>query len=300
MPNKEEIPAGTVDEVTGLTYNRVVPACTIHKMTLRSAQEPADCDVVIDWGDGTVQAIKDITWTTATHTAGKSYELSHDYASAMTQSSQRFVVKIYGKDYYTFRYNTYRANNLTSRIFAADLPIADHVTNFSSLAMAAIRLLKVKFPHSTGPYSNVWNWSSCFEYCDNLVSATGFEDLMLRGDAYYDLIFAVCPSLKSTDFVIPAAITEFQRIFHGCPNLECDINTLLPKRGFSSANIYIQSPFALCSKLYGTVPADKLWGDKHINWIIAPVAAKPFTDCSETIRAQVPVAWGGTLDEIIE
>ena len=160
MPNKTEIAAGTVDDVTGLTYNNAVTACTIHKMTLRSAQEPEECDVVIDWGDGIVEAIKDGHYTG--HTVGKAYELEHDYASTMTADVQRFIVKIYGKNYYTFRHNSYKANNLISQIFDANFPIASHITNFASMAFGAARLLKVQFPHSTSPFSNVINWSSCF------------------------------------------------------------------------------------------------------------------------------------------
>lgn len=300
MPNKAVIPVGTVDDVTGLTYNRAVPACTVHKMTLRSAQEPADCDVVIDWGDGTVQAIKDITWTTATHTAGKSYELSHDYASAMPQSSQRFVVKIYGKDYYTFRHNSYKDNNLISRIFDAEFPMASHVLNFASMVCSADRLLKVHFPHSTVPFSDVWNWSSCFNECPNVVSITGFEDMMPRGDAEYSGFMAACANLVTTDFVFPASMSKIPNMFSGDINLERDINAFFPKQGFSSSNILIRAPFNACKKLTGTVPADKLWNDPHITWKWEHATDRPFSNCLANIKEQVPVSWGGTLEETTE
>jgi hypothetical protein len=160
MPNKTIIPSGTVDDVTGLTYNNKIPACTIHKMTLRSTEEPENCDVIIDWGDGTIDKIKNNNFIS--HTEGKSYELEHDYSPNMTSDIQRFTVKIYGRDYYTFRHNSYKANNLISQIFDANFPIASHITNFASMAYGAARLLKVQFPHSGIPFSNVINWSSCF------------------------------------------------------------------------------------------------------------------------------------------
>ena len=84
MPNKVEIASGTIDDVTGLTYNYPVSACTIHKMTLRSSQEPENCDVIIDWGDGCIESIKDKKFNS--HTVGKAYELFHDYSLSMTKN----------------------------------------------------------------------------------------------------------------------------------------------------------------------------------------------------------------------
>lgn len=298
MPNKEEIPAGTVDEVTGLTYTRAVPACTVHKMTLRSAQEPEDCDVVIDWGDGTVQAIKEGYYTA--HTVGKSYEVEHDYAPSMSVAAQRFVVKIRGKNYYTFRHNLYKDNNLISRIFDAEFPMASHVLNFASMVYSADRLLKVHFPHSTVPFSDVWNWSSCFNECPNVVSITGFEDMMPRGDAEYSGFMAACANLVTTDFVFPASIAKIPNMFSGDINLERDINAFFPKQGFSSSNILIRAPFNACKKLTGTVPADKLWNDPHITWKWEHAKDRPFSNCLANIKEQVPVSWGGTLEETTE
>ena len=296
MPNKIAIASGTIDDITGLTYNRAIPICTTHKMTLRSTQEPNDCDVIIDWGDGTIDSIKNGNYVS--HTVGKSYELSHDYSETMTQDIQRFIVKIYGKDYYTFRHNSYKTNNLISRIFSSDLPIASFITNFSSMAVGAVRLLKVEFPHSTKPFSSVWNWSSCFNECANIVSITGFEDIKARGDAIYDSFMAACGNLTTTDFVIPASITDIPNIFTGDTKLVCNINNLIPKYGFSSSNISINSPFSHLTSMSGTVPADKLWNDKRINWIFKSTSAKPFSNCSPEIKAQVPTSWGGTNAEI--
>jgi hypothetical protein len=307
MPNKVDIPKNTAivykdnewkvyepeeDDNTTLTYTNKILACTVHKMTLRSAQEPEDCDVVIDWGDGVVESIKDGHYVS--HIKGKSYELSHDYSTNMTSDVQRFIIKIYGKDYYTFRHDLYKDNNLISRIFDTDLPIAGFVTNFASMVFGASRILCVKFPHSTEPFTDVYNWSNCFNECSNIVSITGFEDISLRGDAIYNNFMAACGNLTTTDFVIPASITSIPNIFTGDINLECDINNLIPAQGFASSNIFISSPFRNLSKMDGTVPADKLWGDEHINWIFKSTTNRPFMNCSTEIREQVPVSWGGT------
>lgn len=299
MPNKSDISAGSVDDVTGLVYTVNVPACTVHKFTLRSSQEPDNCDVVIDWGDGKTESIKDGKYVG--HTEGKSYELSHDYATSFEGDKKRFVIKIYGKDYYTFRHNSYSENNLISRIFDKDLPIALHVGNFASMAIYAKRLLKVHFPHSTAPYSLVSNWSYTFSKCVNLLEVTGFEDTFVRPDACLDGLMQESPNLKYTDFVIPYGCGILKGIFNNCTNLECDINKIIPAKGFSSSNIHIRNLFNGNKKLYGTVPADRLWNDKNIKWKMDASNTKPFLNCSDEIKAQVPESWGGTAsDDIIE
>jgi hypothetical protein len=56
--------------------------------------------------------------------------------------------------------------------------------------------------------------------------------------------------------------------------------------------------FAGCSALVGTVPADKLWNNRNVIWTNTDTC---FTGCSDEIRAQVPISWGGTAsDNIIE
>lgn len=300
MPNKTTITAGMTDTDTGLAYRFDIAACTIHKMTLRSSQEPEDCDVVIDWGDGTVEAIKDNKFVS--HSAGKSYELAHDYAEAMTADTQKFIVKIYGKNYYTFRNNSYKKNNLMSRIFEADLPIASHIRNFASMAIGATRLLKVQFPHSTIPFTEVFNWSSCFTGCTNLISITGFEDIHIKEDAILNGIFQES-GLVTTDFVFPTGITKMLNTFTICTSLEMNIEDLFPEEGFGASKIDIRSPFHATYKLKGTVPAHILWANKRTKWNILPYVTSggtymPFSSSDAAIKAQVPQSWGGTNTSI--
>lgn len=296
MPNKVTINPETVDKDTGLTYSISVPACTEHKFTLRSVQEPEDCDVVIDWGDGTVESIKDGKFVG--HEEGKSYELSHDYSSKMTENIQKFIVKVYGKNYYTMRTNNYKQNNLISRIFDVDLPLASHIGNLASFAIYANRLLKVKFPHSTAPYSNVWNWSYTFGNCSNLLEVVGFEDISVRDDAITIGMMQYCTSLINTDFVFPAKTNSLRDIYQGCKNFAMDINKLIPANGFTSNNIFISRLF-IGSKVSGTIPAEKLWNDKSIKWIFDVKDREPFLKCTDETRVQVPVSWGGTADDSI-
>jgi hypothetical protein len=64
--------------------------------------------------------------------------------------------------------------NLTSRIFDVDLPIASHITNFSSMCYGATRLLTVKIPHSTKYIVDGYNFSSLFQFCENLTTIKRF------------------------------------------------------------------------------------------------------------------------------
>jgi hypothetical protein len=109
---------------------------------------------------------------------------------------------------------------------------------------------------------------------------------------------ASCGALVTTDFVFPAGLSRIQNIFTGNTNLERDINDFFPKQGFSSANIMIRAPFSYCRKVTGTVPADKLWNNPNIVWTFEHATDRPFKNCSNEIRAQVPVSWGGTASDI--
>ena len=289
MPNKEAIAAGSKDTKTGLIYSISIPACTVHKFTLRSANPVDDNDVIIDWGDGTIEAIKDgkYEWK-----SNKSYELVHDYSEKMTETSQKFIVKIYGRNYYTFRNNSYKDNNLISRIFDADLPIANHISNFASMCYGATRLLKVKFPHSTKYVTDAYNFASTFEFATNLISVTGFEDNPLNSDCIVANIFNGDVSLQETDFVIPKGVTSIAGVFHDCKSLSTDISKIIPSNGFAYDNINAGAAFANTPSLTGVIPDYLLWN-----------SGKTFKSQSafyqSSLSSQAPKSWGGTLEDLI-
>lgn len=292
MPNKIEIASGTVDDVTGLTYNYPVSACTIHKMTLRSSQEPENCDVIIDWGDGCIESIKDRKFNS--HTEGKSYELFHDYSSSMTKNIQRFIIKIYGKDYYTFRHNSYRDNNLISRLFDKDLPIASHVTNFASVGIYANRLLAVHIPHSSNYITNAYNLASVFSNCKNLIKVTGFEDNPLRTNCIINNIFSGDKFLQTTDFKLTACPNDntYGNCFNACQNLDMDINDLIPTQGFNCYNARMHYTFRNTKKLKGTIPNNLFWNSHKFSSFTQAFSGSALAD-------QAPKSWGGKADNTI-
>jgi hypothetical protein len=288
-------------------YYREIPACTVHKMTLRSANPVEGNDVVIDWGDGCVEALADgkYEWI-----KNKQYNIEHDYADAMTEDVQKFIVKIYGKNYYTFRHNDAvtlssnntkltASNNLISRIFDVDLPIASHITNFASMCYGALRLIEVKIPHSTKYITDGYNFSSTFQYAENLVSVTGFVDNLLRSNCHVGNMFAYCYSLTTTDMEIPAIPATSEStgnptiggIFNNCSKLTAKVEKLLPGGGFAVNNVDMNLAFYNTSALTGTIPVDRLWN-----------SGKTWNKTSSTFKgsalaSQAPTNWGGTKTE---
>jgi hypothetical protein len=294
MPNKEKIVSGTIDDVTGLMYNNDVLPCTVHKMSIESFQTPENCDVVVDWGDGQTSSIKKHEYISY---ANNSYELSHDYLNSMSSTSktQRFIIKIYGKNYWLFRHNSNPNNNLISKIFDSNLSLASHIANIESTCYGAMRLLKVHFHE----YYRILNLNNCFYECKNLVSATGFGLILNNENVSTGGLFEKCFSLNNTDFRFPSTVSEIGSTFANCRNLSADINSLLPEYGFERKTITIGPVFSNCKSIYGLNFDKKLWNDSSINWIIKPTGSLikmyPFTDSK--VKNIVPMSWGGTASD---
>jgi hypothetical protein len=306
-PNKVEIEAGSV--VDGLFYEATetnaqpepykykvkVPACTIHKFHLRSLIAKANkCDVAIDWGDGSMDYIRNGKFKY--DESQKAYEVYHDYSKSMKNDVETFTIKIFGKDYFTFRNNKFKDNNLISRIFDYDLPVADHVCNFASMCYGAARLIKVNIPHSAKFITTGFNFSSTFQLCSNLISATGFEDAPFRSDAIINNLFNQCGALEFTDFVIPTCVTTFSGVLYNCKSLKKDINEIIPSFGFALNNISINNAFNGAVELTCEDPvklAEKLWNSgKTFDF---KDGSKPFK--GNTFAANVLKSWGGSLTE---
>ena len=289
MPTSEVIAAGTEDDVTGLTFTHEVPAATVMSFMLRSAVPATNNDVTIDWGDGCIEEINDGKY----EFTGKGYQVSHDYAHSMKSSVQRFIVKIYGKDYYTFRTNEKEHSNIISRIFDIDLPVASHVGNFASMCYNANRLLKVAIPHSTKYITTAFNFASTFQFASNLKSVMGFEDSPLRNDCIVANIFNGCDSLEETDFKIPTSVTSIAGVFYSCKSLKAKIENLISANGFALDNVNVENAFGQTMALTGTSPANILWGTSKT--FLSRNLKSTFVNSG--VAASVIKSWGGTMEE---
>ena len=177
------------------------------------------------------------------------------------------------------------------RIFDADLPVASHLTNFSSFAFGAQRLLKVNASYSNFTHQVV-QCPSLLRNCKNLLSAIGFNNC--SNIIQCNSMFYKDESLKYVDFALPNKIideTSIHHCFGQCSGLTTDISYLFPTNGFYG-KIDTTNIFRNCIALSGTVPADILWQNKYVEWNTSN--RNMFLGCSTDIRSQVPVSWGGT------
>lgn len=297
-----EIAAGSVDDVTGLTYTEAVPAGMTHHFALRTdvaVVKAAEADVVVDWGDGVRETFADAygvdtqDWESDREVT---YRMRHTYAAP-----GRYIVTISGKDYWNFcspNDDFVSGEYILSRVFDVDLPVASCVTNLTMACRWAQKLLRVRIPTGLDLFANRHNAAFLFKGCRNLVEAIGMKT-KFRYARDVASMFEDCDNLTTTDFELPVEVlkpTGYQHVFFGCGKLAVDINTLLPKTGFANRKVDLSSTFYNCTALTGTVPADILWKDSSKLWSVEAA----FDGCSEAIRAQIPTSWGGTsTDEII-
>ena len=285
-----DIPIGECEELGGYV-NYALPALMTHEFTIRSEEDQTKQNVVVDWGDGTVVRLSDIT---PTGSSEYNYLLTHTYAS-----TGKYVVKIFGNTYFAMKHaqeNNKLYNNILCRILTKDLPVASHLTNFSSFCLGANHIIHLNIDNPNF-MQNCSNIATICGFCKNMISATGFP-LRNKINLSYGYAFTYCYSLETTDLQITSALDGggIGYIFRACKKLTTSPATILkyflpaPGATYNMTGLFYQ-----CESMTGTVPAEKLWGNKSVNWTNT---ATCFAECSAEIRAQVPVSWGGTmLDE---
>ena len=297
-PNASAIPAGTEHPELGY-ITAEIPAQMTEKFTIRSNYQHFDSDVVVDWGDGTASTLakgefesENLADWNEENQFEATVTMSHTYLQ-----EGRYTVKIYGEKYFCLSNRLTTANNLMCRCFDRDLPLSDNVNNLTHWGKNALRLTKVCIPAAMD-FRRVENFGDLFQDCTNLLYAWGLKRKiqLVRCSAE---IFYGCSALIKTDLILPTAAVEsnssLKKCFSGCRNLNCNISALIPSCGFSNRIISVMELFKDCSSLFGTVPAALLWEDDSKVWIDT---ASAFSGCSESIRSQVPVSWGGTNSSI--
>jgi hypothetical protein len=263
--------------------------------------DPKNTDIVVDWGDNTITVLKDCTQVTNIDNQLKQYilvsskdndvciQLKHKYSS-----TGKYIVKIFGKNYYNI-YTPDRdsgEDNLICRVLDNDLPIASHIINMSSFYRNSIRLLKVKLPE----YYDITKWinvSNMFIYCTNLLSLTGFEN-KFKCLQSFDKFIANTTSLQECDLTIPAVLYRDNNLSAFATNCNyIDLDMLFSHNALSAVKVVnVNKAFSGCKFKEGTiVPADKLWDDKTKTW---KNTTSCFANCSDEIKSQVPMSWGGT------
>lgn len=294
-PTSTDFAAG---EYTQGAYTNAYPimAKDTHTFSIRSEQLPEQQNVCIDWGDGTVDCLKDYPEEQITGEEGNRY---YRYVHKYTEVDKKYIVKIYGNSYFAIAAdndaNVYNVqSNIISRIFDIDLPVASHLTNFSNICRGARRLIDMNV-FNCRMRKQAANISNLFAGCVNLKRCIGWGWLDNIISAQHT--FNECVSLIKTDFIIPRFPAEpelLKGLFYSCRALNCSVYSLLPRSGFGVKVLDMYNLFNTCTALTTTdmdKVADLLWNDTTIKWGDASTC---FANCSDAIRALVPVAWGGT------
>ena len=283
LSNDEERQNAIID------YN--IEISMMHEFTIRSEQLPDMIDVIIDWGDGNISKCSSDYIGTDNQIGGilggsrgdYRYKMQHEY-----KEEGIYTVKIYGKNYFAIIPNKLH-NNITCSIFREDLPVASHLSNFSSFSYGARMLLYVNL-FNCGFNNQVLNAANLFYYCLNLKKAVGFNSY--TNMKHCGGIFGHCYALKYTDFKFPSfsLLGDYRESFYKCWALSTNIEDHFPTIGFvGNKPISILSAFYECKSLQGTPPANKLWNDKRNSF---ENTNDCFSLCSDEIRDQVPESWG--------
>ena len=310
-PNSTPIAKGTVfrdlpaalieylpENCKDFTIYTAIPADNTHKFTVRSYTPREQCDVVVDWGDGTAEKLADISDSNYVLYTGEipftqeyGYILSHTY----TEPDKKYKVKIFGRNYDAIEQNaSTTSGNILCDCLGVNNRVASHIFNLSSFAKYALRLLNVQAGYYR-TYGKMYNYSSCFTYSHNLVSISGFA---LPWGNTYSCARACqnCYNLRYSDLRLPCVLTNvgaIDQVYSNCVSLTTDIARLLPSQPFMfGKNINMKQLFYACRSMTGVVPAEWFWMNPNVSFT---ETAKVFE--KSAFVDQVPVAWGGTVSD---
>lgn len=310
----------------GYIGNFAIPKSMTERFVLLADADWSDSDVVVDWGDGTQSRMKNGKTQLARgigfyddneylDDSGSSFFMfSHTYAETGS-----YYIKITGRDYWGIRHSytdlkdangtvKYPDTPVVSRApydlvyecLGPDTPVAKCVRNLSSFMNCNCRLLHVLWAEGNrSALADACEMVLAFSNCRNLVSFRGaeFSGSGRAGSPDLGMFLQNGRSLEIFSGSLPAYCSNpagLRSVFNGCNKLRANVASILPAGGFVHRRISADKIFNGCAALTGTVPADLLWGDAGIVW---SDTAEAFSGCSASVRAQVPVAWGGTMNE---
>lgn len=300
------ISAGTIDEKTGLEYKVNVPAGMIHVFEIRSQHYQHEQNIVIDWGDGSVDEVRTAP-TKAESTVGNTNGIYYSDMDSEKQCSifcthkytmpGRYIAKIWGNTYWGLRCAV--ANkNIISRVFDNDLPTYSGCYNFSRLCYNSLKLQQVITPKYHNAIRSIANTTDTFGGCKNLLKAEGFSPYLFNSVVRAPCgMFKNCTNLQSTDVTLaPVAASKSYNteMYLNCENLEADLVKLLPELGFANRIVPMNKTFYGCKKLTCSnwdLVASILWEDTSKIW---QNTSQCFVGCSDELREHIPYEWGGT------
>ena len=138
------------------------------------------------------------------------------------------------------------------------LTIPNSVTNCSRMFNSCSSLTAI--PSTLTIPNSVTNCSQMFYECSSL---TAIPETFTIPNSVTNCsqMFRNCSSLTAipSTFTIPNSVTNCSYMFAYCSSLTSDISNIWPSTWNYTRAINLTSVFDNCSKVVGTVPADKLW-----------------------------------------
>lgn len=206
-------------------------------------------DVVVDWGDGTVTNVSDMTllgdsdtndnlnklkWSDDDASYGYTYAdqtLRSYYAHTYTTPG-KYIVKILGTTYFHLRHNSgwQKTHNLISRCLEYDLPLYRGLKRIQGAFGYCPQLTDIKCPSYYRWPDELIDCTSAFEGCENLVSV---GDMKLP-----ETVRSVCCLLKfckklKRGTLVPDRTTNASQMYSGCKALQ-----YIPNIGKNVQNIF--------------------------------------------------------------
>jgi hypothetical protein len=289
------------------TNKEAIPANNIEEFKVSIITTVENSDVVIDWGDGSQSVIANGDYDnvgSANARGERDVTVKHEY----TVSDTKYIIRVFGRGYCKIVHSN---NNLMSRVFDADLPIASHLKNLWQFAYSAKRLLSVNVGQHH-PVVFATNLGGLFQGCTNLQKATGFERM-------YNLwgvgsMFNGCINLKTTDFKFSPDVYQADNVFLNCLILERNINDFFQSLNnnvleFKNSYVDLAGAFANCQLLSGTISdavKNILWNNSKTK---INTGSSTFTNVGlhqdnsvnerYDLLNQIPVSWGGRNTNIV-
>ena len=245
-------------------------------------------DCVIDFGDGTKQTFTgDNSSTPVTH----SYSESNIYTIKITGNHSSFrapqnIIEIIQISNSVTNCSGIFSNCSNLTTIPETLIIPNSVTDCSYMFNNCRSLTAI--PSTLTIPNSVTNCSYMFYYCSNLTTIP--ETLTIPNSVTNcSRMFQNCSNLTTIPetLIIPNSVTNCSRMFASCSSLASDISNIWPSAWNSTETINVSYMFSSCTKVVGTVPADKLWNSGKTF-----TSSSCFRNCTSlTNYDEIPAGW---------
>ena len=192
-------------------------------------------DCIVDFGDGTKQ-------TYTGNTGDLMTRVRHSYSTS--DMTDIYTIKIIGNhSYFIAPENTIEIVQLSNSILGCMFYECHDLTVIPET---------LTIPNSV---------TSCAQMFYNCSITTIPETLIIPNSVtscaqmFYNCSITTIPET----LIIPNSVTTCSEMFYECSNLTSDISNIWPSTWNYTGTIDLSNMFGGCSKVVGTVPADKLW-----------------------------------------